>query len=159
MTACEASTLGINQLKALVVIRSVETSFRLSNFFTSANDAPRAAVTFAWGGYGVLVIETAWPTGQDAFPVAEHHTVLGITKGPTRENTAVDVLGLRRKGRQGHRFGGGACLLWCMATGKGFSGKPRSHTTQGKTSQESGRPRAGGSGDCGGGRGCQATTA
>lgn len=122
-------------MEALIVIRSVETSFRLSSVFTSANNSSRAAIAFAGGRDGVLMIETARLTGQLALAVAKHHAILRIPKRATCVNAAVDVLGLRGKGRQGHRRRGGACLLWCMATGQCFGWKRGGRTNQGHTSQ------------------------
>lgn len=96
------SVTGVDGAETGVVIPGVETSFRLSNFFTSTDDAPRAAVTLARGGHGVLPIKAAWLARQQPLAVAKHHTVLLVAEGATSQDALVDILRLTRQGGQCH---------------------------------------------------------
>ena len=90
-------------LEVLVVILGIETSFRLSIIFTSADNAPRAAVVCAWGRDCVLFVKTAWLTGQSSLVVAKHVAVLAVQKGAADQNVAVNFLsGFGQAGQRHH---------------------------------------------------------
>ena len=101
---------GVDGLEAGVVIPGVETSFRLSNFFTTTDDAPRAAVTFARGGHGVLSIKATGPARQQTLSVAKHDAIFLVAEGTTSQDALVNVLRLSRQGAQCNAVRDGTAL-------------------------------------------------
>lgn len=132
----------VDALKAAVVILGVETSFRLTHFFTTTDDAPRAAVARTWGGHGVFTVVTAWLTGQEAFAVAEHRAVFGVTERTASQDASVDDLRLNRQRRQRHHGFNGRLVDGIGASRLGLYGHPVGGDTQHQSSQESRRPRS-----------------
>ena len=112
--------LRIDLLEVLIVILGIETSFRLTLIFTSADNAPRTAVAFAWSGDGVLMVKAAWLTGQGALVVAKHVAVLAVQKRAASKDVPVDFLSGFGQAGQSHQDGGVCCLRLGMTTGKGF---------------------------------------
>ena len=135
------SVPGVDTLEAAVVIPGIETSFRLTHFFTTADDAPRAAVALTWGRHGVFTVVAARLAGQEAFAVAEHRAVLGVAKGAASQDALVYSLRLHRQGRQGHHRFDGSRVCWGGASRLGLQRHPLGGDTQHQSSQESRRPR------------------
>ena len=132
---------GVDALKAAVVILGIETSFRLTHFFTSADDAPCTTVTHAWGGYGVFTVETAWLTGQVALAVAENRAILGVAERAACQDASMDGLRLNRQVRQRHHRFHRDHVWWSGASRLDLERHPVGGDTQHQSSQESRRPR------------------
>ena len=104
------------------MILGVETSFRSSHNFSSANNAPGAAMTHAWRGHGVLAIEASCLAREQLLAVAKYDAISVVSKGAASQNALVDILTLAGQLAQTNGLSSGLRGCFGLSEGRRLSG-------------------------------------